>query len=348
MEKELFWNAVISNDKRFDGAFVYAVGTTKIYCKPSCKSKPPKRENVAFFRSPELAEKEGFRACLRCLPRSEKTDRQTDLVIRTCELIETDIENTLESLAERLNVSTGHLQRTFTRIVGVSPQKYKENRRLTIFKNELKQGGEIVDAIYESGFGSSSRLYENASRKLGMTPSKYKKGGKNMEIDFAITTTKIGKMIVAATGKGICSVSLADSAEDLLSALKEEFPNAIIRESDELLKEFINEIVENIEGDNRAIELPLDVRATAFQMRVWEELRKIPYGKTATYQEIAAKIGNKNAVRAVARACASNQVALVIPCHRVIRSDGSLSGYRWGVERKRSLLEHERSRSVET
>jgi AraC family transcriptional regulator of adaptative response/methylated-DNA-[protein]-cysteine methyltransferase len=342
METEIYWQAVQQNDARFNDAFVYAVNSTKIYCKPSCSSKLPKRENVKFFSSYETAEAKGFRACLRCKPQSETANPQTAIVLRACEIIETKEQTSLENLSAELNLSSTHLQRIFKEIIGVSPKKFAESKRLEKFKNELRSGSGVTEAIYEAGFGSSSRLYENVSQKLGMTPTVYRRGGENMQIDFTITACDLGKLLVARTEKGICAVTFGETDEILTENLKSEYPNAEIQQNETNLKEFVEAILANLEGTNKTLDLPLDLQATAFQMRVWELLRKIPYGETVSYQQIAEKNGNKNAVRTVASACASNRVALVIPCHRVVRSKGELSGYRWGSERKKNILEKEK------
>lgn len=344
MENEIYWQAVKNNDANFNGAFIYGVNSTKIYCKPSCASKQPKRENVRFFNDFEVAENQGFRACQRCKPKSEKLNPQAEIAIRACEILELEEQITLEVLSAKLNLSAAYLQKIFKKIIGVSPKKYAEAKRLEKFKNELKKGNEVIEAMYESGYGSSSRLYENVSEKLGMTPAIYKKGGKSVNIEYAIVETDLGKLLVAKTEKGICAVSFGDEKETLRENLEKEFPNAEISENDNNLKNYVEAILENLAGTNKNLDLPLDIQATAFQMRVWEILRKIPYGETVSYSDVAEKIGNKNAVRAVATACASNRVALVIPCHRVIGKGGNLSGYRWGIERKKQILEKEKQK----
>ncbi|CAN5212277.1 bifunctional DNA-binding transcriptional regulator/O6-methylguanine-DNA methyltransferase Ada [soil metagenome] len=341
MKNEIYWKAVETNDARFNGAFVYGVDSTRIYCKPSCPSKLPKRENVRFFLSFEIAETKGFRACRRCQPQTECASPQTKIALRACELLETEEQISLEDLGAELNVSPTHLQKIFKIYFGVSPKKFAELKRLEKFKIELKNGRGVTDAMYEAGFGSSSRLYENVSEKLGMTPKIYAKGGENMRIDFTIIDCDLGKLLVAHTAKGVCAVSFGDDEKSLAENLQSEFPKSEISANDSSLKDFVEAILANLTGTNKTLDLPLDLQATAFQMRVWDALRKIPYGKTVSYQAIAEQIGNKNAVRAVATACASNRVALVIPCHRVVRSNGELSGYRWGVERKKAILEKE-------
>lgn len=342
MENEILWQAVKNNDARFNGAFVYGVSSTKIYCKPSCSSRRPKRENVNYFDDFSAAEANGFRACQRCEPNNEKPNPQAETVLRACEILETEEQITLEDLSAKLDLSPAYLQKTFKEIIGVSPKKFAEIKRLEKFKNELKKGNEVIDAMYESGYGSSSRLYENVSEKLGMTPAVYKKGGKDLQIEYAIVETDLGKLLVAKTGKGICSVSFGDDNETLFENLRGEFSKAEIVENDKNLKIYVEAILANLAGTNKNLDLPLDVRATAFQMRVWEALRKIPYGETVSYSDVAETLGNKRAVRAVATACASNRAALVIPCHRVIGKSGNPSGYRWGVERKKAILEKEK------
>lgn len=342
METEIYWRAVQNNDARFNGAFVYAVNSTRIYCKPSCSSKLPKRENVSFFEDFRTAERQGFRACRRCQPKNETVGEQTKIVLRACQLLETEENISLEDLSAGLNLSAAHLQKIFKAIIGVSPKKFAEMKRLEKFKREIKAGSGVTEAMYEAGFNSSSRLYENVSAKLGMTPKTYVKKGKNMKINYTITDCDLGKLLVARTAKGVCAVTFGDDEHALKENLFSEYKNAEIIEEDANLKEYVEAVLLNLEGKNKTLDLPLDLQATAFQMRVWEVLRKIPYGETVSYADVAEALGNKNAVRAVATACASNRVALVIPCHRVIGKGGNLSGYRWGIERKKQILENEK------
>lgn len=344
MEKEIYWQAVKSNDARFDGAFFIGVKTTGIYCKPSCRARLPKRENVAFYDSVDAAERNGFRACLRCRPKqAESADPTVEKVLKACELIESDELFSLDDLSHELNLSPYHLQRSFKEIIGVSPKKYSGAKRMEKFKSELRGGSDVVTAMYDSGFGSSSRLYEKAADNLGMTPTAYKKGGQGMKINYAITECEFGRILVGRTIKGLCSVAFADEDISLEENLKKEYPNAEIVKDAAILKDFVEEILKYLAGKNKRLDLPLDIQATAFQMQVWELLRKIPYGETVSYSQIAEKLGNKKKVRAVAQACANNRVAVVIPCHRVIGSNGDLSGYRWGIERKKKLLDAERN-----
>lgn len=342
METEIYWKAIQNNDARFNGAFVYAVNSTGIYCKPSCASRTPKRENVSFFEDFAKAESKGFRACLRCQPRNETANPQIETVLRACEILEHEEAVSLEDLGARLNVSPTHLQKVFKEIVGVSPKKFSEIKRLEKFKTEIKGGGDVTAAMYEAGFGSSSRLYENVSEKLGMTPKTYARKGKNMMINYAITNCDLGKLLVARTAKGVCAVAFGDDEKVLAENLFREYENAEIAENNADLKADVEAILANLAGQNKALDLPLDLRATAFQMRVWNELRKIPYGETVSYSEVAERIGSKKAVRAVAAACASNRVALLVPCHRVVGKSGAPTGYRWGIERKKAILEKEK------
>jgi len=343
METEIYWKAVRQNDARFNGAFVYAVNSTGIYCKPSCRARLPKRENVSFFDSCGKAEQSGFRACLRCQPKKESVSPQTEKILRAAEILECSEENiSLEDLGARVGLSAAHLQKIFKEIVGVSPKKYAEIKRLEKFKAEIGRGSDVGRAMYEAGFGSSSRLYENVSEKLGMTPKTYARRGENMKINYTINDSELGKLLVARTAKGVCAVAFGRDEKTLTENLYKEYKNAAITEDNAGLKEYVEAVLANLAGTNKTLDLPLDLQATAFQMRVWNELRKIPYGETVSYTHVAEKLGNKQAVRAVATACASNRVALVIPCHRVVGKGGALSGYRWGVERKKAILEAER------
>ena len=346
LNNEIFWQAINKKDARFNCVFFTAVKTTKIYCKPSCAARIPKRENVRFVFSCEEAEMDGFRACLRCKPREiSKSDPNAELVRNVCKFIEkNDPEQlSLENMSVEIGVSMTHLQKVFKQILGVSPKEFADKLRLEKFKTTVKQGVDVTSAMYDAGFGSSRGLYEKAPQNLGMTPSTYKKGGQNMMINFTISECKLGKILVAATEKGICAVTFGDDVEILTSKLREEFPKAEIIEDQQSLGGFIEAILENLDGNGTLDALPLDLQATAFQLRVWSELRKIPFGETLSYKQVAEKIGNVKAVRAVARACATNPVAIITPCHRVIGTNGSLSGYRWGIERKKTILENEKA-----
>lgn len=342
METEVFWNAVKMNDARFDGAFYLGVKTTGIYCRPSCRARTPKRENVAFFPTIKLAEEFGLRACFRCKPKEiNGVDPQIAMMLKVCEMLDSDDLFSLEMLADEIGLSPSHLQRSFKEIIGVSPKKYAEAKRMEKFKDQLRSGSDVTTAMYDAGFGSSSRLYEKAAENLGMTPTKYKKGGQGVAINYTITDCELGRILVARTIKGLCNVAFADDDSTLEKNLLKEYPNAEIAKDAAVLKGFVDEILTHLAGKKKRLDLPLDIQATAFQMRVWELLRKIPYGETVTYTQIAEQLGDRKKVRAVAQACASNRVAVVIPCHRVVGKDGKLSGYRWGVERKSALLKTE-------
>jgi AraC family transcriptional regulator of adaptative response/methylated-DNA-[protein]-cysteine methyltransferase len=337
------WQIVQARDTQFNGAFFFGVSSTKIYCKPSCAARRPKRENVTFFSTPEQAEGAGFRACLRCRPSAEKErDANIEMIVRACEIIEDSRggEISLELLGRRLSVSPSHLQRTFKRTLGVSPKEFADARRLENFKKQARQT-DVTTAMYESGFNSSRALYEKATDNLGMTPAIYRKGGKGLKMQFTTTDTSLGKLLVAATEKGVCAVSFGDSEQELTASLMKEFPAAEIECDESKLKAYVRAIVEHLDGTRRTLELPLDLQATAFQLCVWAELRRIPYGETRSYKEVAEMLGNAKASRAVARACATNPVALLTPCHRVVQANGNSSGYRWGVERKEKLLAQE-------
>lgn len=339
-----FWNAVLSKDRAFDGQFVFAVSSTGIYCRPSCPSRRPRRENVSFFALPATAESAGFRACRRCHPGDLRTtDPQIKMVQQVCRVIEeSDGDSvTLETLSEKVGVSSFHLQRTFKSIMRMSPGEYAETRRVNSFKQSVQAGETTTNAIYDAGFGSSSRLYELASSQLGMTPATYGKGGRGAVIRYAIGDSPLGRLLVAATDKGVCSVRLGDSDDALTNELRQEFYAAEILLDESRLDQALAAVVNHLNDKTPRIDLPLDIRATAFQRQVWEQLQKIPAGETHSYTEVAKGIGQEKAVRAVARACATNPVALVIPCHRVIREDKSLGGYRWGLDRKKKLLERE-------
>jgi AraC family transcriptional regulator of adaptative response/methylated-DNA-[protein]-cysteine methyltransferase len=346
MSPELMWQAVLSKDAAANGQFVFCVKSTGIYCKPSCPSRRAARERVEFFDTPNEAEAAGYRACLRCKPRlTGAKDPRVEMVERALRMLEEEHESalSLEELAEAVGSSPYHLQRTFKKIVGVSPRQYAEARRVDQFKGRMKEGADVTTAIYDAGYGSSSRLYEKSAANLGMTPATYGRGGAGMQVNYTVVDCALGKLLVAATERGICSVTLGDSEEGLEETLRDEFSSAMVKRDETSLGQWTSAIAEHLKGQQPHLELPLDVRATAFQRRVWEELQKIPYGVTHSYGEVAEAIGRPTAVRAVARACATNPVALVVPCHRVVREGGAMGGYRWGVERKKRLLEQEKS-----
>jgi AraC family transcriptional regulator of adaptative response/methylated-DNA-[protein]-cysteine methyltransferase len=336
-----YWEALLNRDARFDGVFFYAVVTTGVYCRPTCKSRMPKRENVRFFDDREGAERAGFRACKRC-----GTDPRAEMVEKACRFIQSHPEEavTLAALGRELNVSPFHLQRTFKQVTGVTPKAYADTCRMQMLKDGLQDGHSVTRALYDAGYGSSSRLYERADAHLGMTPAAYRKGGAGMTIRYTVLDSAAGKLLVAATERGVCSIQFGESAGELRGALEAEFGSAVLIE--EASGPAARAIVEHLEGQPLKTPLPLDIQATAFQRRVWEHLQTIPYGQTESYSEVARKIGQPAATRAVARACATNPVAIAIPCHRVVRNDGGLGGYRWKIERKKALLEKERPRTT--
>jgi len=347
VREKAYWRAVQERDACFDGRFVFAVRSTGIYCRPSCPARRPGRKQVVFFPLPEAAEAAGFRPCRRCRPReSVPRDPRLELVRRVCGYIAANPDGplTLEALSAQTHTSLHHLQRTFKRIVGITPREFADARRMERLKKRLRQGQDVTDALYEVGYGSSSRLYERAAAQLGMTPANYRRGGRGMSIGYTIVKCPLGRLLVAATERGICAVSLGDSDAMLEAALRSEYPNAEIHRGAAGRSRRVAALLRRLDGHQPHLNLPLDMQATAFQRRVWKELRRIPYGRTRSYKEVARAIGQPKAARAVARACATNPVSVVIPCHRVVRADGALGGYRWGVERKQALLEGERSR----
>src|SRR5436190_1442417 len=348
MSNPEMWNAVLTRDSSRDGSFVFAVKSTGIYCRPSCPARRPHPKQVSFFQVPEAAEREGFRACKRCRPRQIRTaDPRVELVRRICHAIDEHDEEpqTLKTLSEETGVSAHHLQRTFKEVMGITPRQYTDSQRLKKFKTKVKGGSSVTNAMYDAGYGSSRGLYERSAAQLGMTPATYGRGGRGMRIIYTTAGCSLGRLLVAATNRGVCSVALGDNDAALISALFAEYPNASVDSQDTsispALNLWLNQVLELIAGKSPNVDLPLDIQATAFQWQVWEELRRIPLGETRSYQEIAAAIQKPKAVRAVARACASNHTALVIPCHRVIREDKSLGGYRWGLKRKAQLLQRE-------
>jgi AraC family transcriptional regulator, regulatory protein of adaptative response / methylated-DNA-[protein]-cysteine methyltransferase len=339
------WQAVLERDRRYDGLFVYAVRSTGIYCRPSCPSRRPRAEQVEFFEQPKAAESAGYRSCRRCRPTENGLQAALPAAItKVARFLDHATEEVpkLEQMAELVKMSPFHLQRSFKHALGISPREYAELRRFLRFRTRLQKGDDVTTAMYEAGFQSPSRLYERSTSALGMTPSVYKAGGAGMKIAFTIADTTLGQVLVAQTDKGICAVRIGDSDKALEAELRAEFANAEISRSSEKLSRAVKQVVNAAEGHGISADIPLDIRHTAFQGKVWQALRNIPPGETRSYAEVAKAVGDPKAVRAVARACATNPVALVIPCHRVVRSDGELSGYRWGADRKKKLLENEK------
>jgi AraC family transcriptional regulator of adaptative response/methylated-DNA-[protein]-cysteine methyltransferase len=342
------WTAVAARDSRADGTFVYAVRSTGIYCRPSCPSRRPRRDRVEYFPDSAAAGAAGFRACRRCDPDSVgpgPVARRVAAAVGLLERAEPGSEPSLAALAKHAGCSAPYLQRAFVRVLGVSPREYAAALKLARFKSGLRENRTIADATFEAGFGSSSRIYEQSSRALGMTPAQYRRGGAGLDLTFVTAPSPIGVVLVAGTARGISAVRLGESAAALVADLRGEFPAAVIREDREVLRDAVDAVLRHLGGEPSATrDLPLDVRCTAFERRVWSALQRIPPGSRATYAEVAAMIGAPRAARAVARACASNPVAVVIPCHRVVPAAGGTGQYRWGAERKAALLASESGR----
>jgi AraC family transcriptional regulator, regulatory protein of adaptative response / methylated-DNA-[protein]-cysteine methyltransferase len=338
------WRIVLARDRRYDAAFVYAVRSTGIYCVPSCPSKKPRRQQVEFFLRADAAERAGFRACRRCHPgQAPLADPQVATVRVACGIIDAhpDHPASLAALAAQSGTTSPRLVRAFQSVLGVTPRQYRDQRRLARFKSHLKEGKKVSPALYDAGYGSTSRVYERAHSYLGMTPATYGRGGPGVRIRSVTVPCSLGWLLVAATERGICRISFGDSAAPLERALRTEFPAAEIARDDGTLEEWVTRLSAHVDGRTREMDLPLDVCATAFQRRVWEELQRIPYGSTCSYSDVARAIGKPTAARAVARACATNPAAIIVPCHRVVREDGGLGGYRWGLKRKQALLAQE-------
>ncbi len=337
------WAALLARDRSADGRFFYSVRTTGVYCRPSCAARTPRPENVAFHLSTADAERAGFRPCKRCRPNQPSlAERQAELVAGLCRLIEhAETAPGLDELARHAGLSRWHLQRVFKAVTGVTPKAYAAAHRARRLRTALNDGASVTEAIYGAGYGSSSRFYENADAVLGMAPTHYRAGGEDCLIRFAIGQCSLGAILVAASERGVCTILLGDDPGALACELQDRFSRAELVGGDAGFEHLVARVVGFVEAPRLGLDLPLDVRGTAFQQRVWQALREIPAGRTMSYTEVAEHIGAPRAVRAVASACAANTLAVAIPCHRVIRLDGGLSGYRWGVERKRSLLERE-------
>jgi AraC family transcriptional regulator of adaptative response/methylated-DNA-[protein]-cysteine methyltransferase len=344
MSDDARWRAVERRDRGADGQFVLAVRTTGIYCRPSCPARRPNRENVLFFGDPAAAERAGYRACRRCKPRAPLAPRE-EMIARATAWLDAHMEErvTLSRLAEAVGVSPAHLQRTFTEVTGVSPRQYIAARRLEGVKSSLRNGHDVTTALHGAGYGSSSRFYAQARAELGMSPSSYKKGGERATIAYAMAASSIGQVLVAATEHGVCAVSLGDSEAALEQWLGAEFPRAALLRDDDAIRPWLDSVLTSLQERKPLASLPLDVQGTPFQQDVWRALQAIPGGERRTYKHVAASLGRPQSARAVANACAANPAAIVIPCHRVVRGNGEIGGYRWGEERKRALLAAEHS-----
>lgn len=337
------WKSVLRRDRNADGAFYYSVRTTGVYCRPSCAARLPRRENVRFHSTCGEAERAGFRPCKRCRPNEvSPAERQASAVAKACRLIEESAEMpSLEALADTAGLSRFHFHRVFKAMTGLTPKAYGDAHRARRVRNELTRSATITEALYGSGYHSNGRFYANTAGRLGMTPTAFRAGGNGVSIRFAVGECWLGSILVAATDRGVCAIQFGDDPDALVRDLQDRFPKAVLIGGDEEFEQRIAKVVGFLETPALGLDLPLDIRGTAFQERVWQALREIPPGSTASYAEVAERIGQPRAVRAVAQACAANPIAVVIPCHRVVRTDGSLSGYRWGVERKRALLDRE-------
>lgn len=341
------WNAVMARDAARDGEFVFAVSSTGVYCRPSCPARRPRRGNVQFFSGPEQAERGGYRACLRCKPKSFSGNAESNGAKAICRFIEQHLDEplTLERLGKEFRQSPFHLQRRFKAVLGITPREYADSCRMRMLKRNLQAGDSVTRAMYDAGYGSSSRLYERTASQLGMTPDKYRRGAIAAAIRYTCADSPLGRMLIAATERGICTIQFARSDGELIEGLKREFPFATRKSDQAGLQSWVDSLLKHMRGKALDSSLPLDIRATAFQRRVWTYLQSIPFGATRSYSQVAQAIGQPSACRAVARSCATNPVAVAIPCHRVVREDGSMGGYRWGIERKKALLEMERQDS---
>ena len=340
---DLWWERLRNRDTSEGGSFVYAVVTTGVYCRPGCPSRLPRKENIRFFASGQEAERAGFRACRRCQPDgASMQERRAEAISKACALIEAVEEKPdFDEVAKAAGMSRHHFHRIFKQTTGVTPGAYFKARRRARALEELSRTRTVTDAIYGAGYSSSSRFYETCAPQLGLKPSSFAKGGAGEVILFAVGECSLGSVLVAATAQGICAIQLGDSPEPLVEALRDRFPNAELKGGDADFERVLAEVISLVEEPKRALGLPLHVRGTAFQHKIWEILRSIPIGETMSYAEVAAKAGCPSAVRAVASACAANKLAVAIPCHRVVRTGGALSGYRWGVQRKAALLKRE-------
>ena len=345
LDNDACWSAVERRDRAADGTFVYSVRTTGVYCRPSCAARLPRRDNVAFHQTCTDAERAGFRPCKRCRPNaSTLAEVHAGAVARACRLIEEAEEApSLEALARAAGMSRFYFHRVFKAVTGVTPKAYAAGHRGKRVREELSSGESVTEAIYGAGFNSNGRFYAAAPGLLGMTPTQFRRGGSGNVIRFAVGECSLGAILVAATAKGVCAIEFGNDPEMLVRALQDRFPRAQLLGGDKAFERLVAEVVGFVEAPGRGLDLPLDIRGTAFQQQVWKAIRDIPAGSTASYRDLATRIGAPKAVRAVAQACGANAIAVAIPCHRVVRTDGSTSGYRWGVERKRALLDREKA-----
>jgi len=350
LNRESCWKSILKRDKTQDGQFVFGVATTGVYCRPSCPARRPNLKNVTFYETTDEAERDGLRACRRCRPK-DQTDRDATLIRELCDFIKKESATgkpiTLATLSARAKMSPFHLQRKFKAAVGVTPKEYLAACRIANFKSELRKQDAVTPAIYEAGFGAGSRVYERSNGRLGMTPKAYAVLGEGMNISYAFLETNFGLLLLAATDRGICFVGLDNSRDELFARLEEEFPAAKLSQMSKngspQFAAWRSALTNYLDGHTSQLDLPLDVKATAFEEKVWRYLQSIPSGETRSYGDVAKAIGQPNAARAVGTACGANPVAIIVPCHRVLRGDAGLGGYRWGVERKHGLLEHEKA-----
>jgi AraC family transcriptional regulator of adaptative response/methylated-DNA-[protein]-cysteine methyltransferase len=341
--KDPRWSHVCARDARTDGDFVYSVETTGVYCRPSCAARRARPQNVRFHATVAAAEAAGYRPCKRCRPDEPKPPAPSAVIVaKACRLLEScEQPHSLKEIAQSVGLSPFHFHRVFKATLGMTPRQYAEGIRTRRVRESLHAGGTVTDAVYDAGYQSSSRFYESAKSTLGMSPSTFRRKGEGVVIRFAVGRSSLGSVLVGATDRGICAIFLDDDPGYLIQCLRERFKRAEVIQADAAFDEIIARVVQYVDMRVPRLDLPLDIQGTAFQMRVWQELQKIPFGSTVSYSEIAARMGSPGSVRAVASACAANTVAIAVPCHRVLKSDGSISGYRWGPERKKELLARE-------
>lgn len=336
------WQAVMARDPHADGEFVFAVRTTGIFCRPSCRARHALRENVCFFSDASEAQAAGFRPCKRCQPdKASAEQHRLDKITHACRLLEQDASLTLEALAEQVAMSPFHLHRLFKATTGMTPKAWQQSWRASRLRESLVKGQNVTQAILDAGFPDGSSYYRHADETLGMTAKQFRHGGENLAVRYALTDCTLGRCLVAESERGICAILLGDDDATLISELRQMFPAARDEPAGEAFTQRVRQVIASLNNRDTPLALPLDIRGTAFQQQVWQALRAIPCGETVSYQQLANAIGKPKAVRAVASACGANKLAIVIPCHRVVRGDGTLSGYRWGVARKAQLLRRE-------